>query len=81
MMHVVSDLDQGPVIPGGQIDPEVLSCTGSGGDEGLVAVIQVFVYPDAWPTHGVWAASLLLVAARGAGVLSLDHLLFARHRG
>ncbi|MGE0725450.1 MAG: DoxX family protein [Alphaproteobacteria bacterium] len=48
---------------------------------GMIAVIQVFVYPDAWPTHGVWAASLLLVAARGAGVLSLDHLLFARHRG
>ncbi|MCC7274568.1 MAG: DoxX family protein [Alphaproteobacteria bacterium] len=43
----------------------------------MTAIIQIFVYPDAWPTHGVWAAALLLVAARGPGAISLDRLLFA----
>jgi putative oxidoreductase len=41
----------------------------------MVAVIEIFVYPDAWPTHGVWATCLLVVIARGPGVFSLDHLL------
>ncbi len=45
---------------------------------GMTAVIQVFVYPDAWPTHGVWAACLLIVIARGPGMLSLDHLIARR---
>jgi len=45
---------------------------------GMTAVIQIFVYPDAWPTHGVWAVALLVVAARGPGRLSLDHLLARR---
>lgn len=39
---------------------------------GMTAVIQVFVYPGAWVTHGLWAACLLAVAARGPGRLSLD---------
>ncbi|TCT06529.1 DoxX family protein [Aquabacter spiritensis] len=39
---------------------------------GMIFVIQVFVYPDAWPTHGVWATCLLLLLARGPGALSLD---------
>ena len=42
---------------------------------GMTAVIQIFVYPAAWPTHGTWAACLLLVIARGPGVASLDHLI------
>lgn len=42
---------------------------------GMTAVIQIFVYPDAWPTHGVWAVALLVVVARGPGRLSLDHLM------
>ncbi|MFJ4110043.1 DoxX family protein [Pseudomonas sp. NPDC089758] len=42
---------------------------------GMTAVIQVFVYPDAWPTHLSWAGLLLLLVARGAGALSLDRLL------
>ena len=46
----------------------------------MTAVIQLFVYPDAYPTHGVWAAVLLLLMARGAGVLSVDHLIARRHR-
>ncbi len=45
---------------------------------GMTAVIQIFVYPDAWRTHGIWAVALLLVAARGPGRVSLDHLFF-RH--
>jgi putative oxidoreductase len=39
---------------------------------GMTAVIQIFVYPDAWPTHLTWATALLYLAARGAGRLSLD---------
>lgn len=39
----------------------------------MTAVIQVFVYPGAWVTHGLWAAALLALAAHGPGRLSLDH--------
>jgi putative oxidoreductase len=39
---------------------------------GMTAVIQVFVYPDAWPTHLSWAAILLLLVGRGGGAWSLD---------
>ena len=42
---------------------------------GMTLVIEIFVYPDAWPTHGVWATCFLLLIARGPGVLSLDHLI------
>lgn len=45
---------------------------------GMTAVIQLFVYPGAYATHGTWAAVLLGLIVRGPGVLSLDHLL-ARH--
>jgi putative oxidoreductase len=41
----------------------------------MTAIIEIFVYPDAWPTHGVWATCLLVVLARGPGVFSLDYLL------
>lgn len=41
---------------------------------GMTAVIQVFVYPDAWPTHLSWAGLLLYLAAHGAGPLSADRL-------
>jgi putative oxidoreductase len=47
---------------------------------GMTAVIEVFVYPDAWPTHAVWAACLLYLVARGGGAISLDHLLARRRR-
>lgn len=40
----------------------------------MTAVIQVFVYPGAWITHGLWAAALLAVVARGPGSWSLDRL-------
>lgn len=42
---------------------------------GMTATIQIFVYPDAWPTHGVWAVALLLVAMKGPGAWSLDRAL------
>jgi putative oxidoreductase len=45
---------------------------------GMTTVIQVFVYPDAYPTHGVWAAALLFLVARGPGPLSIDHLIEKR---
>ena len=45
----------------------------------MTAVTQVLVYPGAWPTHGVWAAVLLWLMARGPGVVSVDHWL-ARSR-
>jgi putative oxidoreductase len=41
----------------------------------MTAVIQVFVFPEAWVTHGLWAAAFLVVAAQGPGRLSLDHVL------
>lgn len=42
---------------------------------GMTATIEIFVYPDAWPTHLSWAAILLPLLARGGGRWSLDHLL------
>jgi putative oxidoreductase len=47
---------------------------------GMTAVIEIFVYPDAWPEQGVWATCFLVVIARGPGVFSLDHLLTRRWR-
>jgi putative oxidoreductase len=47
----------------------------------MTASIQFFVYPDAYPTHGVWAAVLLFLAARGPGPLSLDAIVARRFAG
>lgn len=47
---------------------------------GMTAVIEIFVYPQAWPTHIQWAAMQLVLLCRGAGTFSLDHLLW-RHFG
>lgn len=44
----------------------------------MTLVIEVFVYPDAWPTHLSWAAILLPLIARGGGAWSLDALLVSR---
>lgn len=43
---------------------------------GMTLTIQVFVYPDAWPTHLSWAGLLLPLVALGGGTVSLDRLLF-----
>lgn len=42
---------------------------------GMTLTIQLFVYPDAWPTHLSWAALLLPLIARGGGSFSLDRAL------
>ena len=42
----------------------------------MTAVIQIFVYPEAWPTHLQWFAMMLVLFSRGAGKLSLDHLVW-----
>ncbi|WP_328799144.1 DoxX family protein [Sphingomonas sp. AX6] len=43
---------------------------------GMTMVIQLFVYPEAWwTTHRLWAAMLLVLIVRGAGMFSIDHLL------
>ncbi|MFN7154056.1 MAG: DoxX family protein [Acidovorax sp.] len=45
---------------------------------GMTLVIQLFVYPDAWPTHLSWAGLMLYLAGRGAGNVSLDRVLGIR---
>ncbi|KJV36077.1 DoxX family protein [Luteibacter yeojuensis] len=45
---------------------------------GMTTIIEIFVYPDAWPTHLSWAAILLYLIARGGGRVSLDHALRIR---
>lgn len=45
---------------------------------GMTTIIEIFVYPDAWPTHLSWAAILLYLIARGGGRLSADHALGVR---
>jgi putative oxidoreductase len=45
---------------------------------GMTAVIQTFVYPDAWPTHLQWTAMMLVLLCRGAGAFSLDRVAWRR---
>ena len=47
---------------------------------GMTLTIQLFVYPDAYPTHGTWAAVLLYLTMQGPGKLSLDHWIAQRYR-
>jgi len=44
----------------------------------MTLVIQIFVYPGAWPTHGTWIACFLILVARGPGIISVDHLIGKR---
>ena len=46
---------------------------------GMTAVIQIFVYPGAYPSHGVWAAALLYLVATGPGAVSIDDWLARRY--
>jgi putative oxidoreductase len=48
---------------------------------GMTLVIQLLVYPGAYPTHGTWAAVLLYLMAHGPGQLSLDAWIVRRCRG
>jgi putative oxidoreductase len=41
----------------------------------MTLTIEIFVYPDAWPTHLSWAAILLPLIFRGGGTWSLDSRL------
>lgn len=45
---------------------------------GMTLTIQLFVYPDAWPTHLSWAGLMLYLIGRGGGAWSLDRLVFGR---
>lgn len=46
----------------------------------MTLIIELFVYPDAWPTHGTWAACFLMLMTRGPGVISVDHAVTKRLR-
>jgi putative oxidoreductase len=46
----------------------------------MTAVIEIFVFPDAWPIHGTWAACFLILMTRGPGIVSLDHFIARRYR-
>lgn len=46
---------------------------------GMTLVIQLFVYPGAYATHGTWAAVLLFLIAHGPGKVSLDHWIAGRY--
>jgi putative oxidoreductase len=45
---------------------------------GMTFVIEVFVYPEQWIEHLMWASILVFIVTRGPGVLSLDHLVARR---
>ena len=42
---------------------------------GMVAVIEIFVYPQAWTEHLLWASILVFLLTRGPGPFSLDYLI------
>lgn len=45
----------------------------------MTMVIQIFVYPDAWPVHALWISAQLYLLVYGAGSVSLDRLISRRH--
>jgi len=47
---------------------------------GMTLVIEIFVFPEAWPTHIQWATMQLVLMGRGAGSLSLDALIQRWHK-
>ena len=47
---------------------------------GMTLVIEIFVYPNAFDTHGVWAVSLLYLAKFGPGSLALDRVILGPAR-
>ena len=42
---------------------------------GMILVIQLFVYPMAWPDHIQWTGFMIFILCRGPGKISLDYLL------
>lgn len=47
---------------------------------GMIAVIQTFVYPEAWTEHLLWSSILVFLLTRGAGALSFDRFVARRFR-
>lgn len=45
---------------------------------GMVAVIQLLVYPNAWSEHLMWGSILLFLMTRGPGHFSIDHVIARR---
>lgn len=45
---------------------------------GMIVVIQIFVYPNAWIEHLMWTSILLFLLTRGGGAISLDHVVWRR---
>lgn len=45
---------------------------------GMIATIQIFVYPSAWPDHIQWTGFMLFLLLRGPGAISIDHLVTKR---
>ena len=50
---------------------------------GMTLVIQIFVYPENWPEHLTWISLAGFILVRGAGLVSIDHLLARQffHKG
>lgn len=46
----------------------------------MTLVIQLFVYPQSYAAHLLWAGPLLYLILRGPGLLSADHLIRRRCR-
>jgi putative oxidoreductase len=46
---------------------------------GMTLVIQLFVYPQSYPDHLLWAGPLVYLILRGPGALSIDHLIRRRY--
>jgi putative oxidoreductase len=44
---------------------------------GVTTLIQLFVFPQAWPTHILWYALLVLLLKQGGGRLSIERLVRA----
>ncbi len=42
---------------------------------GMILVIQIFVYPQAWTDHVLWGSILIFILTRGPGMFSLDYLI------
>jgi putative oxidoreductase len=42
---------------------------------GMIATIQIFVYPSAWPDHIQWIGFMLFLLLRGPGAISIDRLV------
>ena len=47
----------------------------------MTLVIQIFVYPDAYITHGLWAIALLIIMRYGSGKISLDYWIIGTNYG